>query len=140
MKNTFAIRVLIVFSFLFIRQPLTAQVFYAGKAPARATVSPDKNVLWNNVLEVNFGLIHEQLEHVTFRDKLSSKIIDFDKNSLFALKLNDGTELLPSDFTVSTRDAGTIAASPAAVKIIDRLPGKQLLFGRSNKAHGITIN
>lgn len=131
---------LIIFSFLLTRQLLTAQVFYAGKAPARATVSPDKNVLWNNVLEVNFGLIHEQLDQFTFRDKLSSKIIDFDKNSLFALKLNEGTGLLPSGFTVIPRDAGTIAASPAAVKLIDRLPGKQLLFGRSNKVNGITIN
>lgn len=140
MKNSCTIRILVVFSFLFLRQSLTAQVFYAGKTPAKATVSPDKQTLSNNVMEVNFGLVQGQIDHVTFRDKLSSEKIDFDKHSLFALKLNDGTLLLPSDFTVSTRDAGAIAAAPAAVRLIDRLPGKQLLFGLTNKAHGISIS
>lgn len=140
MKSIFTSRILIVLFLLTIQQSLPAQVFYAGKAPAKAIVLPDKYVLENNVLEVNFGSISEQSGYVTFRDKLLSKAIDFDKNSLFALKLNDGTLLLPADFTISTRDAGAIAAIPNAVKLIDRLPGKQLIFGLTNKAHGITIS
>lgn len=139
MKNIFTGRILIVLFLLTIQQSLPAQVFYAGKAPAKATVLPGKYVLENDVLEVNFGSIGEQSGHVTFRDKLLSKAIDFDKNSLFALKLNDGTVLLPSDFTISARDAGVIAVVPDAVKLIDCLPGKQLIFGLTNKAHGITI-
>ena len=140
MKNTLFIRIPIVFFFLIICQSLTAQVYYAGKAPAKAVVSADKNVLSNNVLEVNFGFMQDQLDHVTFRDKLSAEKTDLDRQHLFALKLADGQLLQPSDFIFSSRDAGTITASPASLKLIDRLPGKQLVFVLVNKAHSITIH
>jgi hypothetical protein len=139
MKNSSTFLLLLILSFLVFRQPLSAQVYYAGKAPGNASVSPDKNILGNNILAVSLGWSNAQLDHVSFQDKLLGKKIDFGKTQLFALQLNDGTVLSASDFTVNTHDAGAIAAAAAAVKVIDRLPGKQLLFSLTNKAHGISI-
>lgn len=138
MKNNW-IGSLALVCLLAIQLPAPAQVFYAGKAPAKAVTLPGKNVLENAVLEVNLGMIKEQLGPVTFRDKLSSTQVQFAANQLFILKLNDGSTLLPSDFTVTSRQEQGVAAAPAAIRGVDRLPGKQLVLGLSNKAHRINM-
>jgi len=124
---------------LLLPQLLSAQVYYAGKTPGKAVVLPGKNILENNVLQVGLDLQSSQPNRMVFRDKLSSATVDIDRQHLFALKLTDGSLLTAADFTVTTRDAGVIAAAPAAVKLIDRLPAKQLVLALTNKQHGIQI-
>lgn len=139
MKNNFVRKTFLALFFMSCGHASFAQVFYAGKAPAKAIVQPEKNILENNILQVNVGLVNDRLDQVIFQDKLSGKKVDLDRQHLFTLKLSDGTLLSPSDFTVSTRDGGAFEAYPAMIKGVDRLPGKQLIYGLTDKTHGIQI-
>lgn len=129
----------LVFLFLLFGQALHAQVFYAGKTPAEAVVRPAAATLENSILEVKAGLAKGQVQQVVFEDKLLKEIIMVDKDRLFQLKLHDGTTLLPGDFNITAKSAGAIAADLSAVKLIDRLPGKQLTFELTGKTRQVKI-
>ena len=132
-------RSVFIAALLLSRLSLSAQVYYAGTAPATAVARPATNTLGNNILEVKVDVSKNHLQQVAFTDKLSAKNISFPQHNLFELKLKDGTVLTASDFQVSTKDAGNIASSPAAVRLIDRLPGKQLTFTLVNTAKDIHV-
>lgn len=123
----------LVLLFLLFGQALHAQVFYAGKTPAEAVVRPAAATLENSILEIKVRLAKGQVQQVVFEDKLLKEIITVDKDRLFQLKLHDGTTLLPDDFSITEKSAGAIAADLSAVKLIDRLLGKQLTFERTTK-------
>jgi len=132
-------RSVFIAALLLSRLSLSAQVYYAGTAPAAAVAQPATNTLGNNILEVKVSVSKNHLQQVAFTDKLSAKTISFPQHNLFELKLKDGTVLTASDFQVSTKDAGNIASSRAAVRLIDRLPGKQLTFTLVNTVKDIHV-
>ncbi|WP_316834321.1 hypothetical protein [Pedobacter nutrimenti] len=117
-----------------------AQVYYSGKRPERASISAVNNVLSNNILEVSVGLVNDRINKISFRDKVLSKRTDLKDTCLFELKLNNGKTLYASDFHITSKNSEEISANPNAIKMLDRLSGKQLVYQMSDASGNIRIN
>lgn len=129
--------IFIILSVLLLPVLVNAQIYYAGKLPAKAT-SPAGNTLENNVLrlKVEGG---KQISRIVFADKLSVATAKFENDHLFRLKLKDGKQLTDREFYVVKQSMATLPAKPGAVRGIDRLPGKQLVYVITDASERIRI-
>ncbi|HEY8955027.1 hypothetical protein [Chitinophaga sp.] len=118
---------------------LSAQVYYAGKAPAAAIIQPATGTLENSVLKLKITTSKDHVQQAVFTDKQTGKSFSFPQGNLFELKLKDGSVLTASDFQVSAKHTGNIMPSPGGVRLVDAFPGKQLAFTLVNAAKHIRI-
>lgn len=124
MKYFFLASLLLVLS-----NGISAQLNYPGKSIGLAEVRTNKTLLEleNSSLNARWEVVNQVVHAQKFLNKETGQVINWKDNTWFYLVLGNGKRLSSNDFKLVTIPIATsIKGQPKAIKLSDRLDGKNL--------------